>query len=388
MRAGRVVRRREPTERLELSDEVALIDEPLGERELGPGAVLASLDRSEGAVEPHDPCEALGARAHPGGEAAAKSGRSHPQRPSGVSDPLASAEARDGRSEDAIVDVTIDLANERAFDHGEHAIVALRFERPLPKASCLPAPELAQIELTVPKLVRGHTAEEGPRATRTKGDPSDVALLARVDRAGASAEPDHADPTEAGHVAPPRAAVGPQRILVQVHQELERWAGEDPLERVVVLSPVDPDGDHEGRERSAPRPGHDRHSGSIARARADSCDARRMQLTHDELLALAASARVLMEADGEISEGETELARNMGAELGVDDLRWERLWDEAIRTIPDREALTRVASVTRPVAREQIYEQLYVLATDGTIVDPEWDILEWLDEVWRALDEG
>ena len=113
-----------------------------------------------------------------------------------------------------------------------------------------------------------------------------------------------------------------------------------------------------------------------------------MQLTHDELLALAASARVLMEADGEISEGETELARNMGAALGVDDVRWEKLWDEAIRTIPDREALTRVAAVTRAVAREQIYEQLYVLATDGTIVDPEWDILEWLDQVWLANDES
>lgn len=112
-----------------------------------------------------------------------------------------------------------------------------------------------------------------------------------------------------------------------------------------------------------------------------------MRLTHDELLALAASARVLMLADGEISEGETELARNMGAELGVDDLRWERLWDEAIRTIPGREALSRAASVARPQAREAIYEQLYVLATDGTIVDPEWDILEWLDEVWRANDD-
>jgi len=113
-----------------------------------------------------------------------------------------------------------------------------------------------------------------------------------------------------------------------------------------------------------------------------------MQLTHEELLALAASARVLMEADGEISEGETEHARNMGAELGVDDLRWERIRDEARRTIPDRAALTAIAEVTRPRARELIYEQLYVLATDGTIVDPEWDILEWLDDVWRAHDEG
>jgi hypothetical protein len=113
-----------------------------------------------------------------------------------------------------------------------------------------------------------------------------------------------------------------------------------------------------------------------------------MQLTQEELLALAASARVLMGADGELSEGETELARNMGAELGVDDVRWERLWDEAIRTIPDRAALNAVAEVTRTSARELIYERLYVLATDGTIVDPEWDILEWLDEVWRANDEG
>ncbi|MAQ16916.1 MAG: hypothetical protein CMN30_19245 [Sandaracinus sp.] len=114
-----------------------------------------------------------------------------------------------------------------------------------------------------------------------------------------------------------------------------------------------------------------------------------VKLTHDELLALAGSARVMVFADGEFSEGEVAIVERMGEELGLDDLRWRAIWKEAREAFAaDRSALEAAAAVARPEAQEVIYEQLYVLATDGTIVDAEWDILEWLDETWRARGDG
>ncbi|MCA9608913.1 MAG: TerB family tellurite resistance protein [Myxococcales bacterium] len=110
-------------------------------------------------------------------------------------------------------------------------------------------------------------------------------------------------------------------------------------------------------------------------------------LTHHEMVALAGSARLMMMADGEISEGELEIAASFAGRLGLTVEQWGAIWEEAIHTLPDDEAVTEaVGALTRPVAREIAYELLYELATDGTIVDPEWDILEWLDEHWRYED--
>ena len=113
-----------------------------------------------------------------------------------------------------------------------------------------------------------------------------------------------------------------------------------------------------------------------------------IKLTHEELVALAGSARVMVFADGELSEGEVAIIERMGEALGLDDIRWRAIWQEARETFADRSALEAAAAVARPEAQEIIYEQLYVLATDGTIVDAEWDILEWLDETWRARESG
>lgn len=388
LRPRRIVRRGETAERPELADEVALVREALRVRQLRPRKVSAAVDRSQRPVQSSHPSEALRAGADSSGEAATE-GRGGDAQPVGrIAHPMAERQLRDRMRHRRVDGGVTEATKERVFDHLQHVGVGGRVQRLVAESAAGLPPELREIELDVAQLVRGHAAEKGPGPARPEGHPGDVPLLAGVDRAGTAAEPDHARSADVGLVSPAPSSVGAQGVLVEIHQQLERRARKDPFQRVVVLSPVHPEGDHEGRQGTAPRSSHDRHTRSIARWWADPCDARCMQLTHDELLALAASARVLMEADGEISEGETELARNMGAELGVDDLRWEKLWDEAIRTIPDREALTRVAAVTRTVARELIYEQLYILATDGTIVDPEWDILEWLDEVWRANDEA
>jgi len=110
-------------------------------------------------------------------------------------------------------------------------------------------------------------------------------------------------------------------------------------------------------------------------------------LTWREMVALAGSARVMMMADGEISAGELQIAESFATRLGVDEEQWGKIWAEAIRTLPDDESVEEaVGALDRPVAREVAYELLYELATDGSIVDPEWDLLEWLDETWRYND--
>ena len=110
----------------------------------------------------------------------------------------------------------------------------------------------------------------------------------------------------------------------------------------------------------------------------------RMLLRRDELVALAASARVMMLADGEVSEGELQIISSFAGKLGLTEDEWEDIWDEGVRTLPNQAAIEAAARIQRPGAREVVYEMLYVLATDGTIVDAEWDILEWLDETWMA----
>ncbi|MGE3636796.1 MAG: hypothetical protein AB7P00_43235, partial [Sandaracinaceae bacterium] len=63
-----------------------------------------------------------------------------------------------------------------------------------------------------------------------------------------------------------------------------------------------------------------------------------VHLTHDELLALAASLRVMMRADGAVTETEIEIVSNFANRLGVTEAKWEIIWDEAIRSIPDKKA--------------------------------------------------
>ena len=107
-------------------------------------------------------------------------------------------------------------------------------------------------------------------------------------------------------------------------------------------------------------------------------------LTHDELLALAASARLMMRVDGELTEGELAVAERMGAELGLDRATWTAVWDEAVRRHPDRRALQQAADLARPGAQDIVYEHLYRLAERDDLVDAEWDVLEWLDATWKS----
>lgn len=104
-----------------------------------------------------------------------------------------------------------------------------------------------------------------------------------------------------------------------------------------------------------------------------------VQMSEEEHRALAASARELMMADARVTAPEVDRVSRFAAELGLTDAQWSAVWDDAVRL----DARAAAAAVTRAEARERIYELLYALAMEGDIVDPEWDLLEWLDEVWR-----
>lgn len=108
-------------------------------------------------------------------------------------------------------------------------------------------------------------------------------------------------------------------------------------------------------------------------------------LTRDELLVLAATLRVMMMADAEVTSEEVRAVADIGHKLGLGEAEWEALWDEGTRTYPNADAVREGAGrLKRPAAREAVYELLYELADADSIADEEWDLLEWLDETWLA----
>jgi uncharacterized tellurite resistance protein B-like protein len=108
-------------------------------------------------------------------------------------------------------------------------------------------------------------------------------------------------------------------------------------------------------------------------------------LNPDELVVLAGALREMMKADGVVSDGELKKVASIARRLGIGEREWAGYWDTAIRTLPNLDAvMTRARDLERAEAREALYELLYEIAQDETIVDAEWDILEWLDEAWRS----
>ncbi|MEC7518460.1 MAG: hypothetical protein VYE22_01275 [Myxococcota bacterium] len=109
-----------------------------------------------------------------------------------------------------------------------------------------------------------------------------------------------------------------------------------------------------------------------------------MTLTRDEQILLAALARLVMIADRELSDAEARHAADLGRRLELAPSEWEAVWDEATRALPSADATLAAAErVDRVEAREAIYELIYRLAEEATIVDEEWDLLEALDARWR-----
>jgi hypothetical protein len=107
------------------------------------------------------------------------------------------------------------------------------------------------------------------------------------------------------------------------------------------------------------------------------------KLTRDEVVLLAAGLRLMMMADGELSPEENEFVTRLGTRLGYSAHGWDLVWTDATRTYPSGDRVRdALSAVEQPRTREALYFYLYQLAEEDSIVDAEWDLLEWLDETW------
>jgi len=112
-----------------------------------------------------------------------------------------------------------------------------------------------------------------------------------------------------------------------------------------------------------------------------------LTLTRAEMIVLAGAVREMMKADGTVSDAEIETADALAPRLGLPHAEWQSIWDEAVRELSNVEAVKAAAAeLHRQDAREAVYELLHEVATHDDIVDSEWDLLEWLDEMWRYVD--
>ena len=71
-------------------------------------------------------------------------------------------------------------------------------------------------------------------------------------------------------------------------------------------------------------------------------------LTREELLILAAAVREMIKADGTISEGESDAAADLARRLEIDADQWDSIWSEAMRSIPNVDAVMHAAARVTP----------------------------------------
>ena len=110
-------------------------------------------------------------------------------------------------------------------------------------------------------------------------------------------------------------------------------------------------------------------------------------LTRSEMVVLAGCLREMIRIDGDVSEAELESAVSVADRLGLAKSEWDGIWSDAVRQLPNIDAVKKAAgALHREEARELVYELLHEIATHDEIVDSEWDLLEWLDEMWRWID--
>lgn len=92
--------------------------------------------------------------------------------------------------------------------------------------------------------------------------------------------------------------------------------------------------------------------------------------------------RVMLTADGHLSERELEHAEEVPRRLGLGTDEWSSIWEQATRTLPNATRVREAAADLRAEIRDAVYERLYHLGDADGLADPEWDLLEWLDERW------
>ena len=105
-------------------------------------------------------------------------------------------------------------------------------------------------------------------------------------------------------------------------------------------------------------------------------------LNHEEKIALVALIELLVESDAAVSEQEIEQIQDVASAIGPAEFR--KLAEEVDRRIADEDALKALLrTITRPEARELIFETALETAIPDGILTHESDILEWLEAEWE-----
>jgi len=103
------------------------------------------------------------------------------------------------------------------------------------------------------------------------------------------------------------------------------------------------------------------------------------ELEQHEKVVLMALLGVMARMDGQASGDEVRLLSRVGSQLGTDV--FEAIAAEAAQ-LDGAELRAAVERVTRPEAREIIYELLYDMAIRETISEREAELLDWLVDAW------
>ncbi len=102
----------------------------------------------------------------------------------------------------------------------------------------------------------------------------------------------------------------------------------------------------------------------------------------DEKTALATLIRVLVRADGEVSEDEREEIERIASEAGRDDF-WKLLDAAAEVEDEDKSVAAQIERITSSDAQELIYGALYELSIADGSGEGENDLLDRLQQSWK-----
>jgi len=100
-----------------------------------------------------------------------------------------------------------------------------------------------------------------------------------------------------------------------------------------------------------------------------------------ERMALGTLVRKMVGIDGEYSAEEAANLEQVAEELGKDDF-WHLIRDAGQEDLSDQSLQARAKAVEREEVQKTIYRTLFGIATAGSIVASEGDLLDWLAEAW------
>lgn len=105
-------------------------------------------------------------------------------------------------------------------------------------------------------------------------------------------------------------------------------------------------------------------------------------LSREEQLSLFGLAKLIVQADAELSDGERTALKNLGMEMGRETFL-EVIKEAQVRFDSRKSVEAHAQTIERPEARDYIYRRLLTLAEEDELLDEEQSILDWLKSIWN-----